>query len=55
MEEGSGVKIVIFLPLRCKAMKNPRKTKGAWGKSFSGPPRSPEKQRTYEQRTRLGP
>ena len=34
-------------------MENTRKTEGAWGKSFSGPPRGPEEQRTYEQRTRL--
>ncbi len=50
---GRGVKIVIFMTLRCKVMKNPRKTEGAWGKSFSGPPRGPEEQRTYEQGTRL--
>jgi len=34
-------------------MENTRKTEGARGKSFSGPPRGPEEQRTYEQRTRL--
>jgi hypothetical protein len=34
-------------------MKNRRKTEDAWGKSFSGPPRGREEQRTYEQRTRL--
>src|SRR5271166_5873176 len=44
---------LIFMALRCKVMENTRKTEGAWGKSFSGPPRGPEEQRTYEQRTRL--
>ena len=53
MQGGRGVKIVIFMALRCKVMENTRKTEGAWGKSFSGPPRGPEEQRTYEQRTRL--
>ena len=53
MQGGRGVKIVIFMALRCKVMENTRKTAGAWGKSFSGPPRGPEEQRTYEQRTRL--
>ena len=53
MQGGRGVKIVIFMALRCKAMENTRKPAGAWGKSFSGPPRGPEEQRTYEQRTRL--
>src|SRR5271157_4291131 len=53
MQGGRGVKIVIFMALRCKVMVNTRKTEGAWGKSFSGPPRGPEEQRTYEQRTRL--
>ena len=55
MQGGRGVKIVIFMALRCKVMENTRKTEGAWGKSFSGPPRGPEEQRTYEQRTRLRP
>ena len=49
MQGGRGVKIVIFMALRCKVMENTRKTAGAWGKSFSGPPRGPEEQRTYEQ------
>jgi len=53
MQGGRGVKIVIFMALRCKVMENTRKMEGAWGKSFSGPPRGPEEQRTYEQRTRL--
>jgi len=53
MQGGRGVKIVIFMALRCKVMENTRKTEGAWGKSFSRPPRGPEEQRTYEQRTRL--
>jgi hypothetical protein len=34
-------------------MKNTGKTERAWGKSFSPPLRGPEKQRVYEQRTRL--
>ena len=53
MQGGRGVKIVIFMALRCKVMENTRKMAGAWGKSFSGPPRGPEEQRTYVQRTRL--
>ena len=50
MQEGRGVKIVIFMALRCKVMKNTRKTGGAWGKSFSRPPRGPEKQQRLKTR-----
>ena len=53
MQGGRGVKIVIFMALRCKVMKDPRKTEDVWGKSFPEPPSGPEEQRTYEQRTRL--
>ena len=42
MQGGRGVKIVIFMALRCKVMENTRKTAGAWGKSFSGPLAAPK-------------
>jgi len=41
------------MTLRYKAVKNSGEMQPAWGKSFSGPPCGSEKQRTYEDRTRL--
>ena len=52
-QEAGGVKIVNFLALRCKVARNTGKFGAAWGKWFSRPLRGPEKQRGYEQRTRL--